>query len=195
MKTPLAIFSALLVSVSFLLPLSAVADKPMDDEQQLQEARGIVKAFAGNLKGALKPAMESGGPVKAISVCNHQAGPIAENASAQSGWQVSRTSLKIRNEANIADSWELQVLQKFESRKGAGEDINTIEYSEVITADGKSVYRYMKAIPTGGLCLKCHGDQLDGAVAAKLKELYPRDKAVGYQMGDVRGAFSLQKSF
>lgn len=194
MKTSFTIINTVLMSILASLSLSSVAASPVP-EQHLQEARAVVKSFSGQLKGALKPAMKSGGPVSAIQVCKHQAGPIADNVSAQSDWQVSRTSLKVRNEGNQADEWELLVLQKFEQRKSAGEDVNAIEYAELIVSDGKSVYRYMKAIPTADLCLKCHGDSLDSAVSASLKTLYPNDQAVGFNSGDIRGAFSLKRSF
>ena len=137
--------------------------------------------------------MKCGGFVNAINVCNLEAGPISETISAKSDWQVGRTSLNVRNAENAPDEWELMTLLKFEQRKAAGEDLKTIEYSEVVTKEGKSVYRYMKAIPTGALCLKCHGGQLDNKVSAKLNELYPYDQAVGFNVGDIRGAFSLQK--
>jgi hypothetical protein len=47
----------------------------------------------------------------------------------------------------------------------------------------------MKAIPTKIVCLKCHGSEIDPKIVAKLDELYPEDKAVGYKQGDIRGAF------
>lgn len=194
MKIKAVVIKSLVISVLALLSLSSAADNAVP-EQDLQEARAVVKSFAGQLQAALKPAMKSGGPVSAIQICNHQAGPIAEAVSAESTWQVSRTALKVRNQSNQADAWELLVLQKFEQRKDSGEDIKTMEFSEVIVSNGKSVHRYMKAIPTGGLCLKCHGDQLDQAVSQSLKTLYPNDQAVGFSKGDIRGAFSLQKSF
>ena len=194
MKISKVIRKITLFSFLLLLSLNSVAASPVP-EQHLQEARAVVKSFSGQLKGALKPAMKSGGPVSAIQVCKHQAGPIADAVSAQSDWQVSRTALKVRNEDNQADEWELLVLQKFEQRKIAGEDIQIMEYAELIVSDGKSVYRYMKAIPTADLCLKCHGESLDSAVSASLKTLYPNDQAVGFKSGDIRGAFSLKRSF
>ena len=184
---------AILLSSLVLLPLNLVADTTTAD-QTLQEARSVVKTFGGHLKSALKPAMKNGGPVNAIEICNLQAGPIADTLSVNSKWQVNRTSLKVRNASNTPDAWELKTLLQFEQRKSAGERVKTIEYSEHVKQEGLSVYRYMKAIPTAGLCLKCHGDQLDDAVSAKLKTLYPYDQAVGFNKGDIRGAFSLKKT-
>jgi hypothetical protein len=184
--------NALLLCTLIVLPFHSNAETAISD-QDLQEARSLVKTFGSDLKAALKPAMKTGGPVNAINVCHLQAGPISETVSAQSGWHVRRTSLKVRNSNNIPDEWELKTLLQFEQRKAAGEDLKTMEYSELITQQNQSISRYMKAIPTADLCLKCHGSQLDDAVTAKLKALYPDDQAVGFSLGDLRGAFSLQK--
>ena len=49
----------------------------------------------------------------------------------------------------------------------------------------------MKAIPTGELCLVCHGTQIAPQVLEKLDALYPRDEARGFSAGDIRGAFTI----
>ncbi len=49
----------------------------------------------------------------------------------------------------------------------------------------------MKAIPTGPVCLVCHGSELSPDVRAALDEHYPHDRARGYQLDDIRGAFSI----
>ena len=161
--------------------------------QDLQQARELVKAFGGDLKTVLKTSMKSAGPIKALSECNIQAMPIAEKNSSSSPWDIARTSLKVRNENNQADEWETQVLQLFEQRKADGEAIETMEYAETIKTAEKTIYRYMKPIPTTGLCLTCHGETLADEVNNKVKVLYPHDNATGFSLGDIRGAFTLQK--
>ena len=53
----------------------------------------------------------------------------------------------------------------------------------------------MRALPTQELCLGCHGtdDRLSPAVKARLAALYPDDKAVGYGLGQIRGAMTIKK--
>ncbi|MBL6933600.1 MAG: DUF3365 domain-containing protein, partial [Rhodospirillales bacterium] len=52
----------------------------------------------------------------------------------------------------------------------------------------------MKAIPTDEKpCLACHGGNISEEVAAKLDDLYPQDKARGYNAGDIRGAFTIRQ--
>ncbi|MBK5964683.1 glutamate synthase [Thiocystis minor] len=160
----------------------------------VEEAKGIVKAFATQLQGELKAAIEEGGPVKAIGVCKERAPAIAAELSDKTGWQVKRTSLKTRNaELDTPDAWEQQVLTAFEQRKAAGEDVQTMAKAEVVETETGKAFRFMKAIPTGEVCLACHGSEINPKVAAALDEHYPNDQARGYRQGDIRGAFSLIK--
>ncbi len=159
------------------------------------KARSAVQSLGGTLQGALQKAMKSGGPVEALSVCNTSAPEIAGAVSAEKNMQVSRVSLKNRNpEMGKANVWQVKVLEEFESRKAGGEKPMTLSYSEVVEHGGQQEFRFMKAIPTGKLCLTCHGTTISPAVQKKLTELYPQDKAIGYKEGDLRGAFVVVKS-
>jgi hypothetical protein len=55
------------------------------------------------------------------------------------------------------------------------------------------MYRYMKPCRRR-TCLWCHGtpDRISPAVQARLKELYPNDKGVGYHAAEIRGAITLK---
>lgn len=164
------------------------------NEQQLtEETRGAIKALGSELKATLQSAIKAEGPVKAISVCNEQAPMLAQKVSDEKGMEVSRTSLRTRNELNAPDSWELSVLKQFEHRKAEGEPVKTLEYSETTTHNGNRVFRYMKAIPTDDVCLMCHGKQISPDISARINELYPNDQATGFSKGDIRGAFSVVK--
>lgn len=164
-----------------------------DVQSRTEASRPVVKEFGGSLKEALGKAMQEGGPLNAIEACNKVAPHIAHEQSAKHGWDVGRTSLKTRNDANAPDEWEQKVLASFEERKAKGEDVEKMEHAEVVTENGKQVFRYMKAIPTAEVCLKCHGAEVDPKVKAKLEGLYPNDKAYGFKMGDIRGAFTIKQ--
>lgn len=173
-----------------LLSASAWAD---DNAARVEASRNVVKELQGTLVTELQAAMKAGGPVNAIEVCNKKAVEIAANISAKHGWKVGRTSLKYRNPKNAPDAWETRVMQSFEKRKAAGEDPTKLEHFEVVSQDGNQAFRYMKAlpIPEGAPCLACHGEKLDPAVAARLKTLYPQDRATGFKTGDLRGAVTI----
>lgn len=176
----------------------------VDQNVLLQQSRKQVKTLGAALKLTLISAMtekvestekntKSAGTssklVSAIKACNLKALAIAQ-AQSQNGWQVGRTSLKVRNTNNAPDDWELSVLQAFEARKAKGEPLTTME-SSLLTA---SEFRYMKPISTGGVCLSCHGEEISSEVRQILDKLYPEDQATGFKLGNIRGAFTVRKA-
>lgn len=183
-----------IIAVALGVAWVAVAPAQADDlGAHKAEAVGIVKKFGGSLKTELLKAIKAGGAQNAVPVCNREAPGIAQVVSAASGWDVARTSLKLRNPDNRPDPWELAVLQKFEARKAGGEDPAKMAFAEIVDEGGAKVFRFMKAIPTDQLCIQCHGDQIAPDVTAHLDNLYPQDQARGFRVGDIRGAFTLKK--
>lgn len=178
----------------FLALLASPAVNATENAALIDETRAAMKALGAELKATLQSAMKSDGPLKAISVCNEKAPELAQKISAEKGMEVSRTSLKTRNELNAPDPWELSVLEQFEHRKAEGEAVAGIEYSEITTLNGSKVFRYMKAIPADDVCLMCHGTQIADDLSAEIKKLYPNDRATGFTKGDIRGAFSVTKT-
>jgi len=180
-----------ILAMMLCLPLVAGAEE--DVAQLTAEGQQVIKGFFTDLKGELVKGMKAGGPVHTIDVCSKVAPNLAEAHSQMSGWQIARTSLKPRNPDNAPDAWETRVLEQFETRKAAGEDPTKLVYTEIVEDDGREVFRMMKAIPTAEVCTKCHGVELQEPVVKKLDELYPEDQARGFKVGDLRGAFTLQK--
>lgn len=187
-----SITNLLLLGGLLIQPFILNAKEKVSNED-LQEARLLIKSFGTDLKHVLKTSMKSGGAIKAIEVCNLESAPIANKNSLSSSWNIGRTSLKVRNENNLPDAWESKVLELFEKRKAAGEELKSMEYFEAFKEDEKLVYRYMKPIPTAGLCLACHGSTVGDEITNKVNSLYPNDKATGFSLGDIRGAFTLKK--
>ncbi len=164
-----------------------------DKKQAVKEAQQITKAFGGALKKELEKAMKAGGPINAINVCNTKAMPITKQAAIDHNALVTRVSLKNRNPENIPNEWQKLVLEDFDARAAKGEDVKKMGFSKIVEEDGKKTIRFMKALPSDGVCLVCHGTVIDAGLQAKLKQLYPDDKAVGYDNGQVRGAIVVIK--
>ena len=152
-----------------------------DDSALLLKSQALTAEYATQLQAALQEAMSAGGPVAAIGVCRDLAPAIQSELSRQSGAHVRRTSLKFRNPGNAPDDWETETLEMF-----AGS-----EQKEVIAMTASGATRYMKAIPTGAVCLACHGEELAPEVKESLDTAYPHDRARGYSLGEIRGAFSI----
>ena len=172
----------------------SVGAKSIDNADRVSASREVAASFMAALKTELLKAMKEGGPVHAISVCRDKAPEIAAAKTKETGFKVGRTGLRVRNLKNSPDAWEKNVMAAFESRKAEGEDVRQLEHWDVVSGNGTRVFRYMKAIPTGGLCLRCHGVKLHSSVENTLKSLYPQDRATGFTTGDIRGAFTISQT-
>jgi hypothetical protein len=163
------------------------------EDQNVELCRAAIQNLGGDLKSALQEAMEQGGPLAAVNVCHEEAAVIAQRICDEEGLIVGRTSGKFRSPANAPDEWEKAGLAAFTLRIAAGEKPKDLEmWATVTEADGNRSFRYLKAIPTAPLCLKCHGSELAPDLVQKLAELYPGDKATGFGVGDMRGAFTVK---
>ena len=181
---------------SALLLLAVAATARAEDAAWTAQARQVAGEVPPRLLATLTAAIQAGGPEGAIAVCRDEAPRLAKAASEHSGWLVRRTSLRPRNPKAVPDAWERAVLEDFDRRAAAGESPATLEKAEVVVLGGEKVQRYMRALPVQTPCLACHGEsaQLSPAVSARLKELYPDDFAVGYSVGQVRGAMSIRRA-
>jgi hypothetical protein len=183
-----------IVLLTTLLLLAGTASAQDDVKQRTDAARAAAMDYGARLLAELQKAIAAGGPVNALGVCSIAAPKLAAEKSAEHKMTIRRTALKIRQPKNAPDAWELKQLQDFERRKAAGESPAKIEIGEYVDRGGKKIFRYMKAIPTGAVCLNCHGAALTPAVTARLKELYPGDQATGFRGGDLRGAFTITET-
>lgn len=166
-----------------------------NEAKLLDDARSVAMSIPPRLLTVLEEEIKKGGPEGAIGVCREKAPKMAREASEKTGWAIRRVSLKNRNPKAVPDAWEQAVLADFDKRAAAGEKPTSLEKGEVVMDGDKRMYRYMKALPTQDLCLQCHGtsDRIGPAVKARLGELYPDDKAVGYHSAEIRGAITLKK--
>lgn len=175
-----------------LLCAVALAAAEAPAEQEVKACRAAIARFAGALMDELGRAMEAGGPKAAVTVCRDKAPGIAAKVSQESGISLRRTALKVRNPENAPDAWERATLEAFQARVARGEAMDSMEASEVVTEGGRRVLRFMKAIPVKSTCLTCHGADVDPELLKAVRGAYPKDEAVGFSAGDLRGAFSLR---
>ncbi|MDG1123040.1 MAG: DUF3365 domain-containing protein [Glaciecola sp.] len=155
------------------------------------EAQLITQRFGGTLKPKLKAAIQSGGLVHAVDICAVEAPVIAQSLSSKTGWEVQRVSLQPRNtETATPDEHERTTLVWFAEQQANQSEAGMLKSSQIVN----NTYRYMQAQPVEGVCLNCHGTNIDPAVQSIIESKYPSDMATGYQLGQIRGAFSLAKS-
>lgn len=180
-----------LLSMALLASLNAVAQ----DAPWLLEARKVASQVPPKLLQVLTEEIAKDGPASAMGVCRDKAPLMARAASEQTGWTIKRVSLQNRNPKAVPDAWERAALEEFDRRAAVGESPASLEKADVVTDAGRTEYRYMKALPVQQICLVCHGkaENLLPEVATQLHTLYPDDKAVGYSLGQIRGAMTIRK--
>ena len=194
--------SVMLVVISLLASSAhSLADTTTANEQQsensvqekIKEARLHAKALGGALKSRLQQAIQSGGLEAGVNECQLEAAPIAL-ALSQNGWEVGRTALKVRNPNNAADQWEREQLAWFSQllTKAKQDNLAPKRPIETYQYDSESgEFRYMMAIEQGQVCMACHGANVAPSVKQSILKHYPNDQATGFELGELRGAFTL----
>jgi xanthosine utilization system XapX-like protein len=161
------------------------------DDTLLQRARAASDAVLARLLARLNQEYQQGGAERGVQVCAQVAQSLTQQIGREQGVNIRRVSLKNRNPRNAPDAWERRILQQWERDQKAGKPLQ--EVAEWRTERGQRVYRYMRPIMVAmPLCSECHGTQIKPEVRRLIRERYPNDKATGYQLGDLRGAFSVK---
>lgn len=190
------LFLTALAAILLVAPAAAEGPEALDaraKEAQAKEAKAVIKRLATGLQTELKAAKAERGPGGAVKVCQQLAPQIAAELKEETGWEIRRTALKVRNPKNRPRPQELLVLQAYAARAARGEALAEMESAQVEVREGERGVHFMKAIPVQEACLGCHGSELAPGVAEALSAAYPEDQAVGFAEGDLRGAFSLFK--
>lgn len=150
-------------------------------------ANQAIAQFSSQLQTSLKVALDDGGPLNAVNVCNVVA-PDIQTAHVRDGWFLERVTAKPRNHNNQADSAQLAILALFENPNAPA---FVSQWNDKIK---REKFRYYRPIRTNDLCGGCHGDPsiFVAGLNDELKKLYPNDKATGYKSGDLRGMFAIE---
>lgn len=187
--------SRLIIYILSIFFISKTCADQLDRSQIEMEMKATAEEFIQSLGATLKSSLSAGGPEAAISICETVAPSLANSLSKTTGWKISRVSRKPRNPLlGIPDSWEVKQLDSFS--KSINTDINT-DKLEVFVAERKNnqlIIRYMKALPVRPVCLTCHGSEAEipDVVSKALQKRYPNDRAIGYKIGNIRGAVSIR---
>ena len=133
-----------------------------------------------NLKGAIK----KNGTDNAISFCNERAIMLTDSMSEQLHAKIIRVSDQPRNADNYGSPSQLEYIANGKEDLANGRKIKP----SVQEIDGQMIAYY--PIVTNKMCLQCHGlpnEQIKPKTMSKLAELYPNDKAKGYDVNQLRG--------
>ena len=135
---------------------------------------GLARSFLG-----------SGGDVDRETFRNvcQPVGKELKSVAAENGWTVSQMAIRYRNPAHRADSAARAVMAEMERDR---ELMGTWRRTET---EGREGVRYFRRITVERACLACHGAKEDRPTF--VKEGYPEDRAYGFEIGDLRGVYSV----
>lgn len=159
-------------------------------EKVLEIGNTIADASRQTLGKNLQEALVQGGVEHAIGFCHIQAMPLVDSLSKSYEASIRRVSDKVRNPLDKPNELEKELLDayKFQVNNGLTPSAN------VQPLDGEK-YLFTKPIMVdNALCLTCHGKPDNGMLQATddfIKSKYPEDEATGYEIGDLRGMWSI----
>lgn len=176
-----------LLGAAALLAACGQSVEPLDEAAVAARSAPVAQAFQQQLKAQLVAALQSGGPVAAVSVCKDAAPAIAASMSEESGAKVSRIAAKHRNpQGGVPDEMLAQYDALAKQPMVNGKPANRIWRSG--EGDQAQVH-FLSAIPMQAQpCSVCHGNNIAPALQTHIDALYPGDQATGFVPGDMRGA-------
>lgn len=169
--------------------------KQQIEEAEIQKYKDIGFKYATTTKASLGKnlmgAIMEKGTEHALEFCNIQAIPLTDSMSQLHNARIKRVSDNPRNQDNAANSKELEQIKYYKSLLAEGKSGKAIHPNVEIKGD--NVHFYYPII-TNEMCLQCHGkknEEVKPATLARLSDLYPEDKATGYNNNEVRGIWSI----
>lgn len=174
-----------LLSTTLILAMDAntTASKEMTVEQ---EGVKYIKLLGGTLKNELQTHMEVDKTgLAAMGFCTAKADEITKevNKKLPAYAAVRRTALKTRNENNLPDALDIKVMKDYEASIAA----NTFMPTDIKVVQEGTTTRIYKPLVTQNVCLKCHGNNISKEIQGEITTNYPKDKAVGFKEGSLRG--------
>ncbi len=160
-----------------------------EKENYLKKGKEVAQASFKELSGQLIAQMKNGGPILAIPFCNEQALPITHQLSEKFNVTIKRTSDKLRNQENNPSVRELEIIRVYESSL-----TNNEELIPIVELDNNYKKHFYAPILLQANCLVCHGklnETINSKTDSIVKSLYPKDRAIGYSEGDLRGIWSI----
>ncbi len=162
----------------------------IDTTEVVEAGQEITQASFQTLSRNLQKAMSEGGVKNALEFCNVKAMPLTDSLATHYGIELRRVSHQPRNPVNQADSLEMAAIKKYIREIEQGRELKPVTY----VRDNTITYHAPIRIQ-GQLCLSCHGNpgtDIAQSDFETIQELYPEDKATGFEVGELRGIWSIQ---
>lgn len=167
--------------------LLSASGKPNKTQRQIkQEGIQYIKMLGGTLQSQLQTHMQADKTgLSAIGFCSARAQEITKevNEKLPQHASVRRTALHIRNVKNKPDPLDIEVMKAYE--KSIAE--KTFQPNDIKMIKDEDTTRIYKPLVTQGVCLKCHGTNINKNIQKIINTHYPKDDAIGFKEGSIRG--------
>ncbi|MBA6151377.1 Tll0287-like domain-containing protein [Gelidibacter maritimus] len=162
---------------------SKIIDTTIYAERGVQYALSAQAVLGKNLMQAIK----KDGTIGALSFCNEKAYPLTDSMAVVHNVQLKRVSDKPRNQNNQANTEELEVIETYKK------SIASQDAPEPMVKTSDAGVQIYFPILTNPMCMQCHGKpkNIESPTLKKLTVLYPEDKALGYDLNEVRGIWKV----
>lgn len=171
-------------------PAETFVDQRSFETQLHDTARYIAGQAFQAMSGVLMRKIQEEGALAAMEFCSVQALPLTDSVSSAQGVRIQRLATRYRNPANAANTEEQAIIANWEAAVARG-DKPMPQYKKV---DDRIDWYGAITIPHPR-CLDCHGLLSEGDIFPEVLEAinkrYPNDKAVNFELGDVRGMWKI----
>ncbi len=182
-----------------LLVFAGCKRQPRREELVMNFSAEVMQDVLSGMMATVKQQVEAQGYPGAVSFCGTFAPEYGKNKMAEwaqkaqeqlgaTSFRFRRVSLQNRNPNNRPDERQAEIIESWQRVKqplpvGYEQNgvITTVQPIRIVSP----------------LCLGCHGKGSDIApdTLAEIRKRYPDDKAIGYSLNDLRGAFITEISF
>lgn len=185
-----AYVAAILLSLSIVVidgqqaqewPTYPIKDAPPQLRPAIQHADLIIASIQNATSSELTRELTAGGPGDAVRVCHLSAAALTQRIGREEGIAAGRTSARLRTPSNAPKAWAAPIVKQYENARASSVDGFVVDLGERVGV--------MRPIAHRAVCSACHGleEQLNPRVRAELKDRYPKDQAIGFRDGDLRG--------
>lgn len=172
----------------FALSALLVSTLSANDMSVKQEGVKYIKMLGKELKSNLVAHMKADPTgVEAMGFCTGKAESITTeiNGKLPEGVSVRRTSLKTRSEKNSPDVTDIKVMEAYNNKIKEGK----FDPKDIQVVELENSHRVYKPLLIKKACMKCHGDEknISPQIKSLISKVYPKDMAVNFKEGDLRG--------
>jgi hypothetical protein len=178
----------MLLILASLLITGYISHQDKNNPEILEKGADISGKLVKAIMSKLNSEVQKNGVTGAIDYCSIHAIPITDSISQKEQVEISRVSHKARNPSNAANEKEIEMIEKYILQQNEGKQL----VPQVVTENGQKTY-YSPIVLGSPMCLSCHGNysQIESDVKKVLSERYPDDKAVDFNLNEIRGMFKI----